>query len=227
MTQVRMSPKLANLCKWKHIGEVNKQLDEGQSPNSVAAFINRRGFKISVPMVYEYSKLRRQALLKGIAIERLVGVATDKTPVLDKQDPDTQVTQNKLRSELDALNLLIQSGYNSLRSWTDSGKPIAPKTLMDAIKLKHELTDGELGFLTNEGLEELRDVERKKYNMLMEHLISYIPEDKREEAVSKMEVLEDEYYQETPYYEEYVKALNLTDAEKRKKLEAYYQKQKN
>lgn len=219
--EIKMSPKLASLCRWKHIQEANNRLDQGDSPNSVATFINKNGFKISVPLVYEYAKLRKKALVDGINIEHMVGIASK--PLIDKSDPTTKSTSEKLKSEIDALDKIIQKGYNTLIEWAD--KPIAPKTMMDAIKLKYDLTDGNHGFLTNYGMEQLREIEQNKYQLLMEHLISYIPEDKKQEAVDKLSVLEDEYYQTTPYYEEYIKALQLTEEEQRKKLDAYYEKQ--
>lgn len=198
----KMSPKLAALCRWKHIDEVNNRLDQGDSPNSVATFINKNGFKISVPMVYDYAKLRKKALVDGINIEHMIGVSSK--PLVDKSDPSTRSTAEKLKSEIDALDKIIQGGYNTLLEWAD--RPIAPKTMMDAIKLKYELTDGNHGFLTNYGMEQLRSIEQNKYELLMQHLISYIPEDKRQEAIDRLEVLEDEYYRATPYYEEYLRS---------------------
>ena len=48
-----------------------------------------------------------------------------------------------------------------------------------------------------------------------------------QEAVDKISILEDEYYQTTPYYEEYVKALGLSEEEQKKKLDEYYSKQED
>lgn len=202
MDDQKMSPKLAALCRWKHIDEVNNRLDQGDTPNSVATFINKNGFKISVPLVYEYAKLRKKALVDGINIEHMVGVASK--PLVDRSDPATKSASEKLKSEIDALDKIIQGGYNTLLEWAD--KPISPKTMMDAIKLKNELTNGNHGFLTNYGMEQLREIEQNKYQLLMEHLISYISEERKQEAIDKLAILEDEYYQATPYYEEYLKA---------------------
>lgn len=222
MDEQKMSPKLASLCRWKHIQEVNNRLDQGDTPNSVATFINKNGFKISVPLVYEYAKLRKKALVDGINIEHMVGVASK--PLIDKDDPVTKSTSEKLKSEIDALDKIIQGGYNTLIEWAD--RPIAPKTMMDAIKLKYELTDGNHGFLTNYGMEQLREIEQNKYQLLMEHLISYIPEDRKQEAVDKLAILEDEYYQATPYYEEYLKARgDLTEVQIQERLKEVKQAQ--
>ena len=90
--------------------------------------------------------------------------------------------------------------------------------MMDAIKLKNELTDGNHGFLTNYGMEQLRAIEQNKYDLIIQHLISYIPEELREEAIDKIDEIEDEYYQTTDYYEEYLRAkgtLSENDIQKR------------
>lgn len=215
MAETKISPKLIELCKWKHIQEVNNRLDQGDSPNSVCTFINKNGFKISTPLIYEYAKLRKKALVDGLNIEHMIGIAGK--PLIDKDDPNTKTSMQKLKSEIDALDLIIQGGYHTLQEWAD--RPIAPKTMMDAIKLKNELTDGNHGFLTNYGMEQLRAIEQNKYELIMNHLISYIPEDKREEAVAAIEQIEDEYYQGTEYYEEYLRAKELPESEIQRRLE--------
>ena len=215
MAETKISPKLIELCKWKHIQEVNNRLDQGDTPNSVCTFINKNGFKISTPLIYEYAKLRKKALVDSLNIEHMIGIAGK--PLVDTNDPNTKSSMQKLKSEIDALDCLIQAGFRTLQEWKD--RPIAPKTMMDAIKLKNELTDGNHGFLTNYGMEQLRAIEQNKYELIMNHLISYIPEDKRGEAVSAIEQIEDEYYQGTEYYEEYLRAKELPESEIQRRLE--------
>lgn len=212
----KISPKLIELCKWKNITEVNNMLDSGESPNKVCTYINKNGFKISVPMVYDYAKLRRKAIVDGLNIEHMIGVATK--PLVSKAEKNSS-SVTKLKSEIDALDKIIEGGYNTLLEWAD--RPINPKTMMDAISLKNKLTEGNHGFLTNYGMEQLRAIEKNKYELIMEHLISYIPEDKKQEAIDRIAIIEDEYYQGTDYYEEYLKALELPEDEFIKRLQQY------
>lgn len=218
MADNKISPKLIELCKWKHIEEVNKRLDQGDTPNSVCDFINQNGFKISRPLIYQYAKMRKKAIVDGLNIEHMIGIASK--PLIDKNNPSTQSAAVKLKSEIDALDLLIQGGYRTLQEWDD--RPIAPKTMMDAIKLKNELTDGNHGFLTNYGMEQLRAIEQNKYQIIIDHLVSYIPEEQKQEAVDKIEQIEDEYYQGTDYYEEYLKAKGLTPEEIEQRMKELY-----
>ena len=221
LNDTKISPKLIELCKWKNINEVNRLLDSGETPNKVCTYINKNGFKISVPMVYEYAKLRKKAMVDGLNIEHMIGVATK--PLIDKKEPTTASSMYKLKSEISALDKIIEGGYNTLLEWAD--RPISPKTMMDAISLKNRLTDGNHGFLTNYGMEQLRAIEKNKYELIIEHLISYIPEDKKQEAVDQIAVIENEYYMGTEYYEEYLNQLELSPEEKFRRLQEYDKKQ--
>lgn len=212
----RLSPKLVELCKWKNIQEVNNKLDAGESPNSVCTYINKNGFKISNPLIYEYSKMRKKALVDGLNIEHMIGIA--RKPLVEEN------VKTKLKSEIDALDRVIQQGYHTLLEWND--RPINPKTMMDAIKLKSELTDGNHGFLTNYGMEQLRAIEQNKYELIIEHLISCIPDAKKNEAVDKIGDIEFDYYKSTDYFEEYLRASGeYTEVEIQKLLEENYKEQ--
>lgn len=225
VTDIKFSPKLVALCKWKYIDEVNKKLDSGETAYAVANFINQKGFKISMPLVYEYSKMRKKALVDGANVEHMIGLAHQPMRVVNKKDPQTAHTQEKLKSEIDALDKLIQGGYNTLLEW--EGRPIAPKTMMDAIRLKNELTDGNHGFLTNYGIEQLRAIEQNKYQILMEYLMTFVPAKKKDAVLKHLDELEEEYYMSTPYYEEWLRAHdNLTEDEIKVKLDAYDRLQK-
>lgn len=214
----KISPKLVEFSRWKFIEEVNAQLDDGTSPNSVHAWVIERGFKISPPLLYDYAKLRKKALIDGVSMEHVLGILGN--PMLDRLSPEFQSTKDKLKSEIDALDLIIQRGYKNIRS--DPKADIGARELMAAIKLKNDLTDGNHGFLTNFGMEHLRDIENAKYSLIIEHLISYIPEKKRPEAIAKIADIEDNYYQKTDYYEEYLRANGeLTEEQIQQKLELY------
>lgn len=211
----KVSPKLVELSKQKFIAKVNEMLDNDESPNQVCAYINKQGFKISVPMIYEYAKIRKKAMVNGLTMQELVTNVTAnrdaESALTTLSDEPTKQYKSHLRNELDALDMIIQNGFETLKKLGDN---IPPRLLMDAIRLKNELTDGNHMFLTPYGIQQLKEIEANKYQLLMEHLIEYIPEDKREQAISELAILEDEYYQKTPYYEEFLRSnKKLTEAE--------------
>lgn len=199
---VKLTPKLQELCLWDKIDKVNAMLDDGESPGSVHTWIVRNGFRISHPLVYEYANIRKDAIAKGLTMDHLLGTVPNRD-IVDKKDEMTRVRISNLRSEIDALDLVIQKGYENL---VHMDAPIPVNLMMTAIKLKSELTGGYNGYLTNYGLEQLRDVEQKKYEVIIAHLLSFIPENKREQAAKSLETVEEEYYKGTEFYDEYLRA---------------------
>ncbi|WP_317906429.1 hypothetical protein [Bacillus subtilis] len=64
--------KLQMLLEWPKRAIVDKMLDDGESPNKVAAWINEQGLEISVPTVYNYQKKRKEAIMKDVKLEQLI-----------------------------------------------------------------------------------------------------------------------------------------------------------
>lgn len=221
-TKVKLSPKLIELCKSPWIDSVNAMLDAGESPNSVCKFVNGKGFKISVPLMYEYSKIRKQCIINNINIEHIMGVA--KQPdVQVKKGANFQGRKNKLKSEIDAIDRVIQLGYDSLEMFYGQengiGKPVPIATMLAAIQLKNNLTEGAHGFLTAFGLNQLREVEQQKYAILFDTMMSFIPDELKDEVQAKVAEVEDEYYQTTDYYEEYLRAKGMSEEDIAKRIE--------
>lgn len=222
-SKVKLSPKLMELCKSSFIDTVNAMLDAGESPNQVCRWINGQGFKISVPLVYEYSKIRKQCIINNINMDTLIGVAKAPNVTVERSQGYDE-RQKKVKSEIEALDRVIQLGYDSLeRFYGDAegsiGKPVPIATMLAAIQLKNNLTEGSHGFLTKYGLEQLREVEQQKYAILFDTLMSFIPESQRDIVTEAVNQAEDEYYQTTDYYIEYLKAKGMDDEAIAKRLE--------
>ena len=201
------SKKLDALCRWAHIGTVNEKLDSGENPNKVYAWITSAGFKISLPMVYEYAKRRKQAIVTDILSKQNVTVISAepcqgvrRVPIVNPR----AVAIKRLKSELDALEAVIQLGYQTLCN-LPAGE-ITPKLMLEAIALKNKITEGAYGNLTEFGLYHLKELEDKKITQIAELFFRYIPQDKRDEVIAAMEAFEDDFYIHTDYYTEYLKA---------------------
>ena len=199
-------------------------VDSGTSIPQVHHWVEEHGFNISVDYVRQYARMRKQNMVDGISMAHLIGVTGD-SPQYDPNDPSTKATSEKLKSEIDALDLLIQKGYKTLTEIGD--KPVSPGTMMAAIRLKNDLTDGSHGFLTNFGMEQLREIEQRKYALIIDHLMSYIPDEFKQEAANQIPAIEENYYYGTAYYEEYLKATGeYTDDEMRVKVQQWIQDRK-
>lgn len=220
----RQSVKLYNFSHWERIQEVHQMMDAGVSAVKICKWVNENGFSISDDYIRQYMKMRKQNIVDGISMSHVIGV-TGTEPSFDPNDPSNKATSEKLKSEIDALDLLIQKGYNTLTEVGD--KPISPGTMMAAIRLKNDLTDGSHGFLTNFGMEQLREIEQRKYALIIDHLMTYIPDEFKQEAVSQIPAIEENYYYGTAYYEEYLKATGeYTDEEMRVKIQQWIQDRK-
>lgn len=228
LKDLKISPKLKDLAVWEHIDEVNRMLDIGETPNSVHKWINKHGFKISPPLVYDYAKLRKYAVVNSMTMEKILGIEKSKQPKMKTGESFNQ-RKTKLTSELDAIDAIIDMGYNSIQTiWKD--KPIPISILMQAIKLKNELTDNQHGFLTPYGIEQLTLMEKEKYQVLTDTLLQFVPEEQREEALNAMEEAEENYYKNcssSQYYEEYLRACGLSEEEIQRKLKEAEQEQDN
>lgn len=228
LKDLKISPKLKDLAVWEHIDEVNRMLDMGETPNSVHKWINKHGFKISPPLVYDYAKLRKYAVVNSMTMEKILGIEKSKQPKMKTGESFNQ-RKTKLTSELDAIDAIIDMGYNSIQTiWKD--KPIPISILMQAIKLKNELTDNQHGFLTPYGIEQLTLMEKEKYQVLTDTLLQFVPEEQREEALNAMGEAEENYYKNcssSQYYEEYLRACGLSEEEIQRKLKEAEQEQDN
>lgn len=228
LKDLKISPKLKDLAVWEHIDEVNRMLDMGETPNSVHKWINKHGFKISPPLVYDYAKLRKYAVVNSMTMEKILGIEKSKQPKMKTGESFNQ-RKTKLTSELDAIDAIIDMGYNSIQTiWKD--KPIPISILMQAIKLKNELTDNQHGFLTPYGIEQLTLMEKEKYQVLTDTLLQFVPEEQREEALNAMEEAEENYYKNcssSQYYEEYLRACGLSEEEIQRKLKEAEQEQES
>ena len=219
---IKISPKLCELAKWDKIDFVYKMLDSGETPNAVCKWINKQGFKISVPLIYDFVKIREQAVLNGIAIETILGVKNQATI---KQGEKFNSKRTKLKNEIDALDRIIDMGYGSLDKW--EGKPMPIGILMQAIKLKNDLTDGYFNGLTDYGIQQLQLLEKQKYDLLMDILMKYIPEEVKQQAVDEIASAEEEFYKRSEYYEDWLRASGLTEKEIQIKLKELAEEEEN
>lgn len=214
MAEVKSNSKINKLMKWRKIKEVNKMLDNGESPANVCKWINRNGFKISHPMVYEYAKLRKDSLLNSAS---MTNVFNSAHKVLTNDLEQSVDTSKKLKSELDALDVLISQGYETLIK-APGDIVVGPNTLMKAIQLKAELTEGNHGFLTEYGLQELRELEAQKYSLILRHLLKYVPEKELPQVMSEIDDIEEDFYRGTDYYADYLRAKGLDEKEIKRRI---------
>jgi hypothetical protein len=196
--------KLERLLQWEHVKEVNEMLLSGAvSPYGVSTWCKERGFSISQAKLYEYKEMLQQAAIKQITIERLLGMDQPKRTPIVLQALGMEDAKNMVRHEMEVLDVIIQRGYSTLLKADEIGV----NDVMKAIELKHKLTGGSHGGLTGYGIDELRELEERKFESITQVVLKYIPEDKIDEIQEAIQQAEKDFYEDVApqYVEEYEK----------------------
>lgn len=185
--------KLERLCKWEKVEEVNDMLLRGVSPERVSNWCKERGMDISRPKLYEYKKILLESVTKEITVERILGIGAPADPHgLLKQMGISSTTKTLVRNELEVLDLFIQRGFDVASTNPD----IKITDAIKAIELKNKLTQGTHGGLTSYGVEQLRDIERYKFEAVMDVIRKYVPEEHWVELEEKVAEAERKYYED-------------------------------
>ena len=197
--------KLEKLVKWEYCEQVNEMLMNGVSPHKVSAWCKEQGFSISHPKLYEYKEMLQTAIAKQITVERLLGIGVPKRSPIQLQALGITASKDMVKNEIDVLDAIIQRGFNALTQ----NPSVKLQDAMRAIELKTKLTGGSHGGLTNYGLDQLREVEKAKFDAMVQVVMMYVPEDKHEELELAIGNAEREYYEKhaPDLLEEYDKAL--------------------
>lgn len=206
--------KLELLFEWKKRPFVDKMLDDGESPNQVHKWIVENGFEVSMPTVYTYAKRRKEAIVKGIQMDKVMNKAKktkdeDGYTKADKKRMEkarsgvnamnmskeerkmSNLSVNKLQTDLELLDAVMQKGYETLGKM----EAIAPKDFLKAIELKNKITGGAHNGLTTYGLEEIRLREAARESAITAILLEFIPEEKHEEVLERMDKATQEFYE--------------------------------
>lgn len=221
--------KLELMLAWKKRPFIDKMLDDGESPNKIHKWMKDNGLEVSVPTVYTYAKRRKEAIMNGVKFEAMADKRTNKSKKAmeegeakqssvrkkivaeqkkkEEQSPEDkkqlQKTVKRVQSELEILDAVIDKGYQTLQMM----EVISPDMALKAIKLKNEITGGEHNGITLYGLEQIRLREAARENAMLMILLEYIPDDKHEEVLAKMEKETRKHYADLGLEEAYLMEL--------------------
>jgi len=204
--------KLEKLCAWEHIKQLNSRLLDGESPTRLSDWCRLHGFSISIQKLYEYKALLQSSLAKEITVEKLLGISAAGIPAPRQSIMLPPVAHEeakvKVRNELQVLDLVIQRGFDSLLN----AKEVSLSDTLKAIEMKNKLTQGKHAGLTEFGLEQVRELEDKKFGAILEIIKRYVPSDKWEEMDKNIADIEYAYYLEhAPEYLKQYEDAQTTD----------------
>lgn len=197
--------KLEKLVKWQYIDQVNEMLMSGISPHEVSKWCKERDFSISHPKLYEYKEMLQEAITRRITVERLLGIGVPKRTPIVLQALGIQGVKQHVKNELEVLDTIIHLGMGALHN----SPTIKIETALKAIELKNKLTDGKHAGLTNYGLDQLKELEQRKFNAIVAVVMQYIPEDKHDELEAAIAAAERQFYHDKApdLLEEYDRAV--------------------
>lgn len=226
MTKRKLPEKLEKLSKEKWIEKLHEKILAGEPLTALHLFVKSKKFEISQSYLNRY----RQYYLSKEREKDKISDFLDGGNVGDFINKDEPITyKDKIKSNLEYIDNIIQEGdrqFKKLQKKMEEDESILlpPNVVFEAIKLKNQLTGGSDYNLTDYGIEYLQKITEEKYKELMRVMFSYIPEDKKDELIIKLNYKEEEFYSKTDYYEDYLISKGYTDAEIRVKLNEKYNK---
>lgn len=202
------------------IDEVNKMIEVKTSLKDIKAYLNKQGFNISTAYLGRYRKIRKSYSAEENNLEDFIKKAPVAKLIEDQEKEIQSGSQgNKLKSDLEFLDMVIQSGSDQLKTLIkENDYLITIDNVFKAIELKDKLTDGALAGLTQFGIKNLQEITEQKYMQLLQSMFKYVPDNEKQKVLSELEVVEEDYYKGTDYYEDYLRNTGKTEKEIQKKL---------
>lgn len=202
------------------IDEVNRMIDIRASIQSIKDYLDKQGFNISWSYLSKYRKIRQAYSVEENNLEDFIKKAPVKKLIEDQEKEIQSGSQvNKLKSDLEFLDMVIQSGSDQLKTLIkENDYLITIDNVFDAIKIKDKITDGALAGLTQFGIKNLQEITEKKYMQLLQSMFKHVPDSEKQKVLSELEEVEEDYYKGTDYYEDYLRNIGKTEKEIQKKL---------
>lgn len=203
-----------------YIDEVNRMIDVMASIQSIKDYLDSQGFNISWSYLSKYRKLRQAYSAEENNLEDFINRAPVAKLIEDQEKEIQSGSQvNKLKSDIEFLDMVIQSGSDQLKTLIkENDYLITIENVFKAIELKDKLTDGALAGLTQFGIKNLQEITEQKYMQLLQSMFKHVPDSEKQKVLSELEEVEEDYYKGTDYYEDYLRNIGKTEKEIQKKL---------
>lgn len=215
MTNKKIPPKVKDLMRNRElVTAVDEMIEQKVSMANISKYLKTKGFEISPGYISLYKKLRNQVA----AEQKHINEALENNNVIDviknAENKINLTSRGKIKRDLDYIDIVIQEGAKQLKDRLASGEQeISVKDVFDAIKLKEAITEGSYGGMTEYGIEHLQRMTEEKYKLLIKAMFSRIPEVDRKDALEELKRLEESFYKETDYYEDYLRSIGKSDIE--------------
>lgn len=213
--------KLELLKEWEHIEEVYRMIEDNISPNQINKYINDHGFKLSVPATYTFVKNYKSGIVqqaharqikeidkkikdKGIKNNKQEMRSTPKEQIEYPEPPEhEQRASKKMKNDIELLDSIIQLGMDTISQM----EALSPQVAISAIRLKSELTDGDM--TSGYGIESIRLREQAREQAMLMCIQRYVDPSKWDELLDMLEAETKKFYESMGMLEAYEQAKQI------------------
>lgn len=182
------------------------------------------GLQISKASLSRYRERRVESIETGTPLEDLLDRRRRTGNIIDIKTPNENQSEHKLPgggtfeetfdtvekvySDIQVLDEIIQKGYNALQYTETADIPHA----LRAIEIRAKLTDNSMQGLSLVGLRELRMRTQAKHSAMLDSIMKYVPEEQHEELLDYIDEQEKAFYDNLDLNEEDRKLTEALDS---------------
>lgn len=195
--------------------KVAAALDKEIDYQSIADMCKKYGIEVSPASISRYAQKRKEAIKNDQDLRELLDTDTERTIIsikkkqVDKPEPiEPEFVQNKQVSYETMLDEIIQKAF---RQYMQEDEPIPIKEFTKMIKLITQINGNNNHGLTEEGLQQLRIFRHAQNNAVIQIILKYIPEEKREQVLKEIKEAEETEYRKLDASEQGKSLLKYLD----------------
>lgn len=201
--------------------KVDMALDEDMNYDDIIELCEEYDLELSKSAITRYKAKRKEAIENGWDLGELIDkrkktsvkdISDKETPILDVEGEYTPFEQAKqhtqtIYDDIQVLDMIISKGAKGL----EFVETLDPALMIRAMETKDKITGNQLKGMTFIGLRELMIKQQAQDTAMSEVLLEFIPEEKHEEVLERMEELQNEFYQNLDLDEEGKKLKEAID----------------
>lgn len=212
--------KIKELLTQDWIRELNQLMDTNPSGRTIQNFCKSKGFNISADYSLLYKKYYKTKSTEEHQLDAFFNTKRVSDLAYSRQEEREPLSQSdKLKTDFEYMDLVIQAGAKNLQRQLENGDDvIRPADVFKAIELKDKLSEGAMLGFTEHGIKYLQEITEEKYIRIINHILKYIAPEVREQLLIELDQIEEDFYKETDYYEDYLRSRNYTESEISDKL---------
>lgn len=190
--------------------KVDNALDEDMSYDDIIELCQSYDLELSKSAISRYKSKRKEAIENGWDLGEMIDkrkktsvkdIEEKETPILEVEESPFEQSKKHtqtLYDDVQVLDMIISKGAKGL----EFVETLDPALMIRAMETKDKITGNQLRGMTIVGLRELHIKQTAQETAMSEILLEYIPEDKHEEVLQRMEDLQNEFYKNLDLDEE-------------------------